>query len=224
MKNCVIIVAGGSGSRMESQIPKQFLPLEGIPVLMYTINVFYEFDPGIHIIVALPREEMDKWKNLCLANNFSTPHQLISGGASRFHSVKNSLETAPDCDFIAVHDGVRPLVSYETISRCFAMAEEKGSAIPVLPANESVREGTMENSKPLDRSHLFLVQTPQVFNARLLHAAYTQEYSEEFTDDASVVEKAGFPVQMVLGNRENIKITYPEDLKIASLFLTDKEN
>lgn len=223
MKNCTIIVAGGTGSRMESGIPKQFLLLEGKPILMHTINVFYSFDPGIQIVVVLPEAEKDKWKNLCSANNFQVPHLLVSGGETRFHSVKNGLEAVSDCDIIAVHDGVRPLVSYDTLNRCFRMAAEKGSAIPVLPANESVREGNLVNSKPLDRSRLFLVQTPQVFNALILRSGYTQQYSEQFTDDASVVEKNGFPVQMVLGNRENIKITYPEDLEIASLFLRKPE-
>ena len=219
MNNCVIIVAGGNGSRMESEIPKQFLSLRGIPVLMHSITIFYEYDPGIHIIVVLPAPEIDNWKDLCSAYNFKTPHQVIVGGTTRFLSVKNGLEAAPKCDLIAVHDGVRPLVSIETLNRCFAMAKERGSAIPVLPANESIREGTMENSKPLDRTQLYLVQTPQVFNAQLLHKAYNQDYDQAFTDDASVVEKNGFPIQMVLGNRENIKITYPEDLVIASLLL-----
>jgi 2-C-methyl-D-erythritol 4-phosphate cytidylyltransferase len=123
---------------------------------------------------------------------------------------------------IAVHDGVRPLVSHETLKRCFDMAAEKGSAIPVLPANESIREGTMDNSRPVDRDRLFLVQTPQVFRAEIIKKAYNQLYSSDFTDDASVVEKSGVSVQMVLGNRENIKITYPEDLGIVALFLKNK--
>jgi 2-C-methyl-D-erythritol 4-phosphate cytidylyltransferase len=219
MKNCVIIVAGGNGSRMESTIPKQFLPLEGIPILMHTINVFYQFDPGIQIIVVLPEEEKKKWETLCVAKDFTVPHMLVSGGETRFHSVQNGLAVVSECDIIAVHDGVRPLVSFETLNRCFRKAEEKGSAIPVLPSNESVREGTLEDSRPLNRSRIFLVQTPQVFNALVLRSAYKQDYSEEFTDDASVVEKNGFPIQMVYGNRENIKITYPEDLEIAAMFL-----
>jgi len=218
MKNCVIIVAGGNGSRMGSEIPKQFLLLGGTPVLMHTIRAFYEFNPGIHIIVVLPEEEMEKWKELCKANNFKIPHVLVSGGKTRFYSVKNGLAKAPECDLIAIHDGVRPLVSRQTLNRCFVTAQEKGSAIPVLPANESVREGTPEKSRPLNRSKIFMVQTPQVFNAKVLRRAYTQDYSEEFTDDASVVEKNGFPIQLVMGNRENIKITYPGDLEIASLF------
>lgn len=219
MKSCVIIVAGGSGSRMESHTPKQFLSLEGMPVMMHTIHVFYEYDPGIQLVVVIPDAQKDKWIKLCLAHAFDIPHELISGGETRFHSVKNGLSAASPCDLIAVHDGVRPLVSFDTLDRCFMMASEKGSAIPVLPANESIREGTMEDSRPLDRSRLFLVQTPQVFNALILRSAYKQDYSNEFTDDASVVEKNGFPVQLVLGNRENIKITFPEDLEIASLFL-----
>lgn len=219
MKNCVIIVAGGGGSRMGSEIPKQFLPLNDKPVLMYTITRINDFDNRISIVVVLPAGEIDQWKNLCTKHTFKVPHQTVSGGETRFQSVKNGLSITPECDLIAVHDGVRPLVSHETLKRCFDMAANKGSAIPVLPANESIREGTLENSKPVDRSSLFLVQTPQVFQSEILLKAYNQSWSHEFTDDASVVEKSGIPVQMVLGNRENIKITYPEDLQIASLFL-----
>ena len=219
MKNCVIIVAGGSGSRMKSEVPKQFLVLNGTPVLMHTIRTFYEFNSEINIIVVLPSGEIDLWKNLCLKHNFNIRHQIIKGGKARFYSVKNGLAASPECDLIAVHDGVRPAVSQDTLKRCFEMAAEKGSAIPVLPANESIRQGTLEDSKPVDRSRFFLVQTPQVFNSLTLKEAYKQDYSPEFTDDASVVEKNGFPVRMVYGNRENIKITFPEDLQIASLFL-----
>jgi 2-C-methyl-D-erythritol 4-phosphate cytidylyltransferase len=223
MNNCVIIVAGGGGSRMGSEIPKQFLPLNNKPVLMHTINNIYDFDNNISIVVVLPGSEMDQWKNLCTKYAFKVPHQTVSGGDTRFQSVKNGLSITPECDLIAVHDGVRPLVSHETLKRCFELAADKGSAIPVLPANESIREGTMENSRPVDRSKLFLVQTPQVFQSEILRNACDQSWSPEFTDDASVVEKSGIPVQMVVGNRENIKITYPEDLKIASLFLKNKK-
>lgn len=219
MKNCVIIVAGGGGSRMGSEIPKQFLPLNDVPILIRTINNIFNFDQNISIIVVLPVGEIELWKNLCAKHAFIVPHQTVSGGETRFHSVKNGLSFTPECDLIAIHDGVRPLVSPETLKRCFDMAADKGAAIPVLPANESIREGTLDNSRPVDRSRLFLVQTPQVFRSEILRKAYDQSWNPEFTDDASVVEKSGTAVQMVFGNRENIKITYPEDLQIATLFL-----
>jgi 2-C-methyl-D-erythritol 4-phosphate cytidylyltransferase len=222
MRNCVIIVAGGCGSRMRSEIPKQFLPLAGTPVLMHTISNFYRYDHRINIIVVIPTGENDLWQKLCADHKFNIPHHNVDGGETRFHSVKNGLAVAGECDLIAVHDGVRPAVSHQTLSRSFDMAAEKGSAIPVLPAQESVREGVMEDSRPVDRKHLFLVQTPQVFRSEIIMNAYSQPWSPEFTDDASVVEKFGIPVQMVLGNRENIKITYPEDLEVASLFLKKK--
>jgi 2-C-methyl-D-erythritol 4-phosphate cytidylyltransferase len=219
MKNCAIIVAGGSGSRMKSDISKQFMPINGMPVLMHTIRNFIDFDRTIFIVVVLPAGETDQWQNLCGQYKFNVPHQIVIGGITRFDSVKNGLTASPECDLIAVHDGVRPLVSHETLKRCFEMADGKGTAIPVLPANESIREGTMENSRTVDRNRLYLVQTPQVFKSDILRKAYDQSWSPDFTDDASVVEKSGIPVQMVLGNRENIKITYSEDLQIASMFL-----
>jgi 2-C-methyl-D-erythritol 4-phosphate cytidylyltransferase len=219
MKNSCIIVAGGTGSRMGGEIPKQFLLVKGIPVLMYTIRNFYEFDKSLQLILVLPENELTNWNSLCLNHDFKIPHQLIAGGDTRFQSVKNGLSLAQDCDLIAVHDGVRPLVSHETLSRCFNCAGEKGAAIPVLPANESVREGSMSESVPVDRSRYFMVQTPQVFKASIIKAGYQQEWIPEFTDDASVVEHSGVPVKLVMGNRENIKITFPEDLQIAALFL-----
>lgn len=222
MRNCVIIVAGGKGSRLGGETPKQFLPLAGTPVLMHTIRNFHEYDNKIYIVVVIPESENDYWMQLCTLHQFTIPHRIVSGGETRFHSVKNGLAVSGDYDLIAVHDGVRPAVSHQTLSRCFEMAALKGTAVPVLPAHESVREGILENSKPVDRTRLFFVQTPQVFKSEIIRSAYTQPWSPEFTDDASVVEKYGVTVQMVLGNRENIKITYPEDLEIAALFLKNK--
>lgn len=222
MKNCAIIVAGGGGSRMGSKVPKQFLLLNNLPVLMHTINNIHDFDMEMSIIVVLPPGEIDQWQKLCLKYDFNVPHQITAGGKVRYDSVKNGLKMASECELIAVHDGVRPLVSPETLNRCFEMAAEKGSAVPVLPANESIREGTMDNSRPVNRDRLFLVQTPQVFRAEIIKKAYNQSYNLDFTDDASVVEKSGVAVQMVLGNRENIKITWPEDLEIAALFLKNR--
>jgi len=219
MGRSCIIVAGGNGSRMGTELPKQFLRVSSIPVLMHTIRNFHDFDPSIQLIVVLPADEIDNWKELCRQHHFDIPHLLIAGGDTRFQSVKNGLSLVDDSELIAIHDGVRPLVSHETLNRCFTGAEETGTAIPVLPANESVREGTMNSSAPVDRSRYFLVQTPQVFKASLIQESYKQPWIPEFTDDASVAEHSGIRVHMVMGNRENIKITFPEDLRIAELFL-----
>ena len=218
-KNCCIIVAGGNGLRMGTELPKQFLSIGGIPVLMHTIRNLYNFDRTLQLILVLPSDELLNWNKLCTHFHFEIQHQVIAGGDTRFQSVKNGLSLASDCELIAVHDSVRPLVSHETLTRCINCAAECGAAIPVLSANESVREGNMSKSIPVDRSHYFLVQTPQVFKASILKESYGQTWIPEFTDDASVVENGGISVQLVLGNRENIKITFPEDLQIAELFL-----
>lgn len=186
---------------------------------MHTINRFADYDPGMEIIVVLPERQLTLWKDLCEKYQFPISHVTVKGGETRFHSVRNGLDATSESTLIAVHDGVRPLVSRDTLDRCFTRAAEKGIAIPVLPANESLREGMMERSVAVNRSRFFMVQTPQVFDGKLIREAYLQSWSPEFTDDASVVEKNGHPVQMVLGNRENIKITHPEDLLIAELLL-----
>ena len=169
--------------------------------------------------MVLPADQIGSWSKLCSQHQFKIIHQVIEGGDTRFQSVKNGLALVNDCELIAVHDGVRPLVSHKTLERCFSGAAEFGAAIPVLPANESVRQGTMEKSVPVDRSHYFLVQTPQIFNASIIQKSYLQTWIPEFTDDASVAEHSGTAVHLVLGNRENIKITFPEDVEIAELFL-----
>ncbi len=219
VEKSVIIVAGGSGTRMGGELPKQFIPLGGLPVLMHTLHRFAGYDPDMEIVVVLPERQIVIWKELCEQHHFEVRHTVACGGETRFHSVKNGLQAVKKEGLIAVHDGVRPLVSHKTMERCFAEAAKAGSAIPVLPSNESLREGTMKQSVAVDRSRFFLVQTPQIFQSKLLRQAYQQPWSPEFTDDASVVEKSGFPVRMVLGNRENIKITHPEDLAIAALLL-----
>ena len=219
MKNCCIIVAGGNGSRMGTELPKQFLLIGGIPVLMHTIRKFYDFDPSLQLILVLPEAEIIGWDKLCRKYQFAIPHQVIAGGDTRFQSVKNGLSAAKECNLIAIHDGVRPLVSHETLARCFNRADQNGTAIPVLPANESLRKGTMNESVPVDRSRFYMVQTPQVFKASIIQGSYKHAYIPEFTDDASVVEHSGTAVQLVVGNRENIKITFPEDIEIAELFL-----
>ncbi len=222
MNRCCIIVAGGNGSRMGAELPKQFLPLGGIPVLMHTIRNFYDFDPSMQLVVVLPKEEIESWNRLCSEHCFVIPHQIVIGGRTRFESVKNGLSQLSECGLVAVHDGVRPLVSRETLKRCFDCAAEMGTAIPVLPANESVRKGSMIASVPVNRSHYFMVQTPQVFKVEIIKKGYLQTWIPEFTDDASVIEHTGTTVHLVMGNRENIKITFPEDLQIAELFMNNR--
>lgn len=223
MRNSVIIVAGGTGSRMGSDLPKQFMLLGAYPVLMWTIQCFRQFDPKILVVVVLPETEIGFWKDLCLKYALHTPHVVTAGGKTRFHSVRNGLDTLQKTDLVAIHDGVRPLVSRQTISKCFDQAAETGAAIPVLPVNETLRTGTMAQSETVDRSNFFAVQTPQVFRWQILKDAYAQDWDASFTDDASVVEKSGCRVTMVPGERDNIKITYQEDLMVAETFLKKKE-
>lgn len=215
MTKTVIIVAGGQGSRMKTDIPKQFIEIEGEPILMRTIERFYEYDNRISIVVVLPENQIDYWKNLCKEKNFTIQHQVTHGGETRFHSVKNGLRLTSNSELIAVHDGARPFVSIETIERCFDVAEKQLAVIPVIDTVDSLRRVTDSGNMSCDRSQYKLVQTPQVFNAELLKKAYLQAYSATFTDDASVVEKLGQSIHLVEGNRENIKITTAFDLKLA---------
>lgn len=219
MKKFVIIVAGGSGSRMGSEIPKQFLELCGKPVLMHTIQVFHDFDPEIKIILVLPENQQPFWNGLCLKHSFSLLHQVVAGGKTRFFSVRNGLSQITEEGIVFIHDGVRPLVSRQTIERCYYMAQKNGNAIPVLPVNESLRKQKGHQSVSVDRTLYLSVQTPQTFRSDQIIKAFEQDFDETFTDDATVVEKAGYPVFFVDGNRENIKITTPSDLIIADAFL-----
>jgi 2-C-methyl-D-erythritol 4-phosphate cytidylyltransferase len=219
MKKFVVIVAGGSGSRMGTEIPKQFLELCGKPVLMHTIQVFYDFDPESSIILVLPEDQQQFWKRLCLKHSFTVSHQIVSGGKTRFHSVLNGLSQIGSEGIVFIHDGVRPLVNPETLRRCLETARKFGNAIPVLPVNESLRKMEGEKNISVDRSLYFSVQTPQTFRSEQILEAFKQDYDPVFTDDASVAEKAGFAIQMVEGNRENIKITTPIDLVIAEALM-----
>ena len=216
MKRYAIIVAGGKGLRMGGELPKQFIPIEGRPVLMRTLDTFHACDEYIQIILVLPRDHQDYWRELCAQYQFAVPHRIADGGATRFHSVQNglSLVDAPE-SLVAVHDGVRPFVSHEVISRCYAEAEAHGAVVPVIPVVETVRQLVGEGSATVDRDAYRLVQTPQTFRATLLRRAYEQPYTDAFTDDASVVEALGEAVTLVDGNRENIKLTTPFDLIVA---------
>jgi 2-C-methyl-D-erythritol 4-phosphate cytidylyltransferase len=219
MKKFAILVAGGSGSRMGSDVPKQFLELNEKPVLMHTISVFYEYDPGCRIILVLPTAHQEFWSDLCLKYEFSIPYQIVAGGETRFHSVRNGLELVDDDGIVFIHDGVRPLVSHQTIDRCCLMAQESGNAIPVLPVSESLRIMEAKRTVSVDRSLYYSVQTPQTFQSEQIKSAFQQDFDPLFTDDASVVEKAGFEVHLVEGNPENLKLTTPTDFIIADAFM-----
>ncbi len=217
MKKQLIIVAGGKGLRMGGETPKQFLPVNGKPILMWTLETFHHYDPDMRIILVLPLEQQTFWDKLCKEYHFELPYQIANGGETRFHSVKNGLLMAEDEGLIGVHDGVRPFVSQEVIVRCFDTAISKEAVIPVTDVAETVRRLKDDGSETVDRNDYKLVQTPQVFTVSLLKHAYSQEYSSLFTDDASVVEALGVRVTLVQGNRENIKITTPFDMLIANV-------
>lgn len=221
MAKYAIIVAGGSGSRMKSVIPKQFLPVTGRPLLFYTLERFHHYDPFIKIILVLPEKQFNLWKNLCEKYRFTIEHTVVAGGKERFFSVKKGLRLIKEKCLVAVHDGVRPLVSKQTIKKCFETAAKKGTAIPVIPLKESLRQTIKGGTIAMKRSHYLIVQTPQCFDSELLINAYAQKYSTEFTDDASVVEKYGKKIFLVEGNEENIKITSPKDLKVAEMLLAE---
>lgn len=218
LKKTAIITAGGIGKRMNSDVPKQFLLLGDTPILMHTIQRFYNFDSSIEILVTLPKEWWSYWNELCEEHRFKIKVHLIEGGKERYHSVQKAVQIAKG-KLIAVHDGVRPLVSAETIQHTFEMAAEKGSGVPVVNLKESIRMYTEKDNKAVDRSDYVLVHTPQCFRSDWLKEAYEQSYSDVFTDDASVVEEYGKSIHLSKSNEENIKITSPNDLRIAEIFL-----
>lgn len=219
MERYAILVAGGKGLRMGGDIPKQFLPIGGKPVLIRTIEVFCQAYPDIHIILVLPVSQQDYWQQLCQDYHFTIPVQIADGGETRFHSVINGLKLIPEGTegIVGVHDGVRPFVSVETIRRCYDEAVEFGAVVPVISVVETVRQLIKDGtSVTVPRDEYKLVQTPQTFRISLLKEAYQQPYTSFFTDDASVVEALGKPVHLVEGNRENIKITTPADIRFVN--------
>ncbi len=219
MKLYALIVAGGTGERMKSEIPKQFIEIAGKPILMHTIEKFRDFDGSIEIITVLPENQLRFWRELQKKYSFSVPHTLVKGGKTRFGSVRNGLGFIYEPGLVAIHDGVRPFVSIETIKRCFDTADKLGNAIPVISPSDSMRVITENSSEPVDRIKIKLIQTPQVFRTELIRYAYRQDYLPEFTDDAIVLERTGAKINLVDGNRENIKITNPEDLLIAGALI-----
>lgn len=219
MELYALIVAGGSGKRMGAEVPKQFLEIAGRPVLMHTIERFKAFNSGIEIITVLPENQLRHWIDLQKKYSFQVPHTLVKGGSARFFSVRNGLKFVNEPGIVAIHDGVRPFVSIDTIKRCFDTAEELGNAIPSVSPADSLRLLTDSGSKPINRHDVRQIQTPQVFNATLIKKAYLQEFNPEFTDDATVLEKTGEKINLIEGNRENIKITNPEDLLISTALI-----
>lgn len=217
----VIIVAGGKGLRMGSDIPKQFLPIGGKPVLMRTLERFREYSADLQIILVLPEAQQAYWQELCGKYDFKVKYQLANGGQTRFHSVQNGLALVPDDaeGVVGVHDGVRPFPSIEVIKNCYETARTAKAVIPVIPVVETVRHLEGDSSVTVPRGDYRLVQTPQTFDIQLLKAANRQSYNDGFTDDASVVESYGHAITLVEGNRENIKITTPYDLKIAEVLI-----
>lgn len=214
-----IIVAGGSGSRMKSDLPKQFLPIKGKPILMITLEQFYTFDSNIHILLVLPKDQFDYWKVLCKAHDFTVPHQIIEGGNSRFQSVKSGLEAIKERGLVAIHDGVRPFISHSIIKANYQTASKYDSALTVVDLKDSIRFISSTSNKSLNRKEYKTVQTPQTFRIDKIKEAYLQKETDYFTDDASVYEANGGKVHLVDGDYRNIKITTPEDIVIAESLL-----
>ena len=216
MQKVALIVAGGKGERMNADIPKQFLLLNGTPILMHTLKQFSHFE---EIVLVLPYSQFEYWQELCEKYNFRQQHALVEGGKTRFHSVKNGLDKIADNTTVAIHDGVRPLISTTLIDSLVAETKSGIGIIPIVPVKDSVRKVEGENSVNLDRSNLFKVQTPQCFLSADIQEAYTQDFSDTFTDDASVFEANGGKINTLLGEENNLKITTQEDLKIASILI-----
>lgn len=223
MKKYIIVVAGGKGTRMGGDMPKQFQSLGEKPVVMLTLERLHAIDPGIQLILVLPADHFELWKELCRKHSFAVPLLLAQGGSTRFHSVQNGLAQVDDIDeaLVGVHDGVRPFVSPRVLADCFREAWINGAAVPMIDLQDSLRHivGGNGATEVVPRDRYRLVQTPQVFKLSLLRRAYEQRFIEEFTDDASVVEALGEQVVAVEGNRENIKLTTPFDLMIAKTII-----
>jgi 2-C-methyl-D-erythritol 4-phosphate cytidylyltransferase len=222
-KTYAIIVAGGSGSRMQSALPKQFIELCGKPVLMHTIQAFYNSGLSPQIILALHAGYHELWAQLCTKHSFTIPHKIIAGGETRFHSIRNAVDSIADEDaLIAVHDAVRPLVSADIINEAYICAMGNGTAVTAVKSRDSIRQVNGNISTSLNRDSIYLVQTPQTFQSTLLKKAYKQPYTDKFTDDASVVEQSGVAITLIAGDHSNIKITFPEDIAIAEALINKK--
>jgi len=223
MKYYAILVAGGSGNRMQSTVAKQFLLLNGKPVMMHTIEAFHKSSLNPEILVVLNKHQHLYWQELCDIHHFKVPHQVIAGGEQRFHSVKNGLDNIHGDGYVAVHDAVRPLVSLELITRSFVEAKRRGNAVAAIRPTDSIRKLTVnDRSIALNRDDFALVQTPQTFNVMELKKCYQVPFTNQFTDDASVLEYSGHQIHLIEGERDNLKITYPEDIEIANILIKKK--
>jgi 2-C-methyl-D-erythritol 4-phosphate cytidylyltransferase len=217
MKKTALIVAGGNGSRMESDLPKQFILLVGKPILMHTIEAFYNCNVS-NIIVVLPLNQIDFWKELCTEFSFNLAHEIVAGGASRFESVQNGLVLCNEEDLVAIHDGVRPFITAEIINNSFDIAAQKGNAVAAVRLKDSIRKVDLLGNKNVNRDAFFLIQTPQTFKCNIIKEAYQAQDHINFTDDASVLEANGHAINLIHGDYKNIKITTPEDLLVAEAF------
>ena len=225
MEKSVIIVAGGQGMRFGQDLPKQFFYIRERPLLMHVIDLFHFYDQHMQIIVGIREDYMSHWESVCEQFRFDIPHILSPGGETRFHTVRNALTKVTPGNFVAIHDSVRPLLYKRTIDDCFMAAQKDGASLPCIEVHDSIREITDDGSRWVDRNSFRLVQTPQVFRYDILMESYIKDYSNNFTDDASVVEHAGHKVTLTEGNPENIKITTPEDLVFAeAIFDSYKKN
>lgn len=204
---------------MGTEIPKQFLEIQGMPVLMHSMNRFIDFDADIILIIALPAQQIENWKSLCVHHNYLVPHHIVEGGSERFYSVKNALALVEENSLVGIHDAVRPMVSKQTIKLAYESALQFGSGIPSIALNDSIRVMNGNSSKAVNRSAYQIIQTPQCFASTILLQAFKQVYKPEFTDDATVLESFGMTVHLTQGNPENIKLTTPADLKIAEVLI-----
>lgn len=218
MQKSVIITAGGIGKRMGSELPKQFLVLGGKPVLVHTLELFFKYDPNIEIILTLPNDWRGYWETVIDKYYCRVSHIVVNGGEERYHSIQNALKQCSG-SFIAVHDGVRPFVSFETLDRCFSALNQYEAVVPVLKLKESIRQTNENSTNAVDRSNYRLVHTPQCFHADVLHKAYEQAYHDKVTDDACLVEEIGYTIHLVESNEENIKLTTPFDFLIAETII-----
>ena len=203
---------------MGCSMPKQFLEINNKPILLHTVQKMHQSLEDSEIILVLPKAEFKNWENICQKHKFNTSHKLVEGGNTRFESVKNGLKKIKESSVIAIHDGVRPLVNKNVVKQCMLIAKDKGSAVPVIKVDDSLRKKTLNGSISVNRNEFLIVQTPQCFKSEIILKAYQQDFNIKFTDDASVVEDLGLEIQLVKGNKENIKITTPEDLKKAKFY------
>jgi 2-C-methyl-D-erythritol 4-phosphate cytidylyltransferase len=222
LKEYAIIVAGGKGTRIKSAVPKQFLELSGKPILMHTIQAFLDYSSSIEVVLVLPSDDIERWEELCRVHNFNPPFQTVIGGETRFQSVRNGLEKVPEGCLVAIHDGVRPLVSSDIIGASFRLASVHGSAVTAVRLKESLRITDQDNTKAVDRSKYRMIQTPQTFTSTMIKKAYRVKEEVSMTDDASVAEHSGHVISLFEGSYENIKITTPEDLVIAQALMNER--